>query len=65
MYFFRPVLSKVKDKSVISLPGWVAMAIPVIEETPISQMSQVGSGISQVMSSSDLCGYSNNSSILL
>ena len=46
MYFFRPVLSKVKDKSVISLPGWVAMAIPVIEETPISQMSQVGNGIS-------------------
>ena len=38
---FRPVLSKVKEKSVISLPGWVTMEIPVIEETPISQMSQV------------------------
>ena len=38
---YRPVLSKVKEKSVISVPGWVTLVTPVIEETPISQMSQV------------------------
>ena len=38
---YRPVLSKVKEKSVISVPGWVTMVTPVIGETPISQMSQV------------------------
>ena len=37
---FRPILSKVKAKSMIQLPNWVATISPVIEETPVSQMSQ-------------------------
>ncbi|KAK3108131.1 hypothetical protein FSP39_001720 [Pinctada imbricata] len=39
----KPVLLKVKDKTSISLPGWVSTDIPVIEETPVSQMSQAES----------------------
>ncbi|XP_060601192.1 telomere-associated protein RIF1-like isoform X2 [Ruditapes philippinarum] len=36
----KPVLSKVKAKSMIQLPNWVATISPVIDETPISQMTQ-------------------------
>ena len=34
------MLTKVREKSVIQLPGWVNMDKALIEETPISQMSQ-------------------------
>ncbi|XP_060066107.1 telomere-associated protein RIF1-like [Ylistrum balloti] len=39
----KPVLSKVKEKTSIVLPGWSAVSISVVEETPISQMSQAES----------------------
>ena len=37
----RPVLSKVKVKTQLSLPGWINVDVAVIDETPVSQMSQV------------------------
>lgn len=37
----RPVLSKVREKSSVLLPGWVSVPVTVVEETPVSQMSQV------------------------
>ncbi|XP_062606334.1 telomere-associated protein RIF1-like [Saccostrea cucullata] len=36
----RPVLAKIKEKSSILLPGWVSIPVTVVEETPVSQMSQ-------------------------
>ncbi|XP_033762352.1 LOW QUALITY PROTEIN: telomere-associated protein RIF1-like [Pecten maximus] len=39
----KPVLCKVKEKSSIVLPGWSAVSISVVEETPVSQMSQAES----------------------
>ena len=41
VWAFRPVLAKVKEKTPISLPGWEATDRMVVEETPISQMTQV------------------------
>ena len=41
MFDFRSVLAKVKEKTPISLPGWDATEIMLVEETPLSQMSQV------------------------
>lgn len=37
----RPVLTKVKEKSTIPLPGWISVPVSVVEETPVSQLSQV------------------------
>ncbi|OWF47711.1 telomere-associated protein RIF1-like isoform X2 [Mizuhopecten yessoensis] len=39
----KPVLCKVKEKTSIILPGWSAVDISVVEETPVSQMSQAES----------------------
>ncbi|KAK7109715.1 telomere-associated protein RIF1-like isoform X2 [Littorina saxatilis] len=39
----QPVVSKVKDKTQLSLPGWINVDIAVIDETPVSQMSQMDS----------------------
>lgn len=39
----RPVLSKVREKSSVLLPGWVSVPVTVVEETPVSQMSQADS----------------------
>nr|KAG5685952.1 hypothetical protein BaRGS_029447 [Batillaria attramentaria] len=36
----QPVLTKVKEKTQIMLPGWSNVDVAVIEETPFSQMSQ-------------------------
>lgn len=36
----RPVLTKMKTKTTIHLPGFTSVNTSVIEETPISQMSQ-------------------------
>ena len=36
----RPVLTKVKEKMSLSLPGWVTQE-QVVAETPYSQMSMV------------------------
>ena len=38
----RPVLTKVKEKTPIILPGWSTKDVSVIEDTPVSQMSQAG-----------------------
>lgn len=40
-YLNRPVLGKVREKSSVLLPGWVSVPVTVVEETPVSQMSQV------------------------
>ena len=42
--YCRPVLAKVKDKNPIVLPGWQPTTVSVVEDTPISQMSQVWTG---------------------
>lgn len=34
-------MTKVRAKSLIELPNWVATITPVIEETPVSQMTQM------------------------
>ncbi|KAJ8314232.1 hypothetical protein KUTeg_008793, partial [Tegillarca granosa] len=39
----KSVLLKVKQKTQISLPGWINPDVAVIEETPLSQMSQAES----------------------
>ncbi len=39
---FRPVLAKVKEKSVLVLPGWKSTELEIGEDTPVSQMSQAG-----------------------
>ena len=37
----RTMLTKVKEKSTIPLPGWISVPVSVVEETPVSQLSQV------------------------
>ncbi|XP_013418848.1 telomere-associated protein RIF1-like [Lingula anatina] len=36
----RPILAKVKEKTSVLLPGWDSVEITVLEETPVSQMTQ-------------------------